>query len=114
MTGVAFEERQAATPGAVSVEVRGAGHGLEEDSFGRREMEVGDTIETGVAGDQGADRATDGGVGPRVSVENGDLDGWQRRGAGGGGGEGENESFQHFDFCGWLKSFGPRFCMIEG
>lgn len=109
MTGVAFEERQAATPGAISVAVRGAGHGLKRDSFGRREMEVGDTIETGVSGDEGADRATDGGVGPRVSVENGNLDGWQGRGAGGGGGEGQNKSLEHFEFYEWLKSLGDKF-----
>lgn len=65
-------------------------------------MEFRDTIETGV-GDQGADRATDGGVGPRVSVEDGDLDSWQSRGAGGGGGaergrcEGENKSLEQYE-----------------
>lgn len=76
-------------------------------------MEFGDAIEAGV-GDQGSDGATDGGVDPRVSVENGDLDSRQIRAADRGEVdergrcEGENESLEHFEDCGWLNLFDFR------
>lgn len=76
-------------------------------------MEFGDAIEAGV-GDQGSDGATDGGVDPRVSVENGDLDSRQIRVAGGtsvderGRCEGESESLEHFEDCRCLNLFDFR------